>query len=216
MSTIASEEDTLNLTACLHVAKRLALEAGKMQEEVTSATMNVQSKGGIDLVTAVDQACEKHIFEALRQEFPSHKFIGEESAAEVVLGNEPTWCVDPVDGTTNFVHSFPMFCVSIGLFVNRAPVLGVIYDPSRKEMYHAITGAGAFVNNVAIQVDHASTDLSQAFVCTNFGHSRKKFFSRLLFVRYYYISPFDKSFDTYITLFSKSFAVHFWVQIFFR
>jgi fructose-1,6-bisphosphatase/inositol monophosphatase family enzyme len=165
-------EATLNLTACLQLAKKLALEAGEMQTNATQLTMNIQSKGGIDLVTAIDKGCEKHIFENLRATFPTHKFIGEESASDVVLGDEPTWCVDPVDGTTNFVHSFPMFCVSIGLCVNKAPVMGVIYDPSRKEMYHAILGAGAFVNDVQIHVDHKATTLPQAFVCTNFGHSR--------------------------------------------
>ena len=143
-----------------------------MQTSATSESMNIQSKGGIDLVTAIDQGCEKHIFEALKIAFPTHSFIGEESASEVVLGDEPTWCVDPVDGTTNFVHGFPMFCVSIGLFVNRSPVMGVIYDPSRKEMYHAIQGSGAFVNDQPIHVDDEAVTLPQAFVCTNFGHSR--------------------------------------------
>ena len=178
MSTCSRErldskpEDTLNLTECLNLAFKLAQEAGNMQSAAKRDTMDIQSKGGIDLVTDIDKACEKHIFEQLRHAFPTHKFIGEESASEVILDDAPTWCVDPVDGTTNFVHGFPMFCVSIGLFVQRRPVLGVIYDPSRNDMYHALKGAGAFVNGEPIHVDDAATTLPQAFVCTNFGHSR--------------------------------------------
>ena len=165
-------EDTLNLTECLNYAKKLALEAGAMQSAAKRDTMEITSKGGIDLVTAIDKGCEKHIFDSLRNHFPTHLFIGEESASEVVLGNEPTWCVDPVDGTTNFVHGFPMFCVSIGLFVNRRPVVGVIYDPSCKDMYCAVKGSGAFCNGTPIHVDQEAVTLPQAFVCTNFGHSR--------------------------------------------
>jgi len=162
----------VDLGKCLEVAKRLALQAGKVQAGARrEGSLSIVSKGGIDLVTNIDKQCEKIVFEGLQEAFPEHNFIGEESAPDVVLSDAPTWCVDPVDGTTNFIHNFPMFCVSIGLCVGREPVLGVIFDPSRGELYHAVKGRGAFCQNNPIHVDNASS-LNEAVVCTNFGHSR--------------------------------------------
>ena len=133
----ASDADVVvdvDLDRCLAVAKRLAVEAGLLQSASTRASLSIVSKGGIDLVTDVDKKCEEIVFRGLRAAFPDHCFIGEESAADVVLDDRPTWCVDPVDGTTNFIHKFPFFCVSIGLCIGREPVLGVIFDPTHGEV----------------------------------------------------------------------------------
>jgi inositol-phosphate phosphatase/L-galactose 1-phosphate phosphatase len=166
---------SLDLVECLHVAIALAREAGAVQAAAHAPgaeSVTIVSKGGIDLVTDVDRRCEDIIMSGLRAAFPTHHFIGEETAAGVELTDAPTWCVDPVDGTTNFIHRFPCFCVSIGLCVGREPVVGVIYDPSRDELYHAVRGGGAFVNDLPIRVDASATSLPQAVVATNFGHSR--------------------------------------------
>lgn len=162
----------VDLSACLEVAIMLARQAGALQAQSTQGKVSVVSKGGIDLVTDVDKRCEEIIFQGLKAKFPKHRFIGEESAPDVQLNHEPTWCVDPVDGTTNFIHKFPFYCVSIGLCIGQEPVMGVIFDPSRGDLYHAIKGGGAFVNGQPIHVDTNATSLDKAVVCTNFGHSR--------------------------------------------
>eukprot|EP00945_MAST-04E_sp_MAST-4E-sp1_P005529 g5529.t1 len=134
--------------------------------------LGVISKGGIDLVTAVDKKCEENIFQRLRKRFPDHCFIGEESSADSVLTDKPTWCVDPIDGTTNFVHALtPLFAISIGLLINKKPVMGVIYLPASDEMFQAGRGYGAFLNGRQIFVDN-SANLSEALIASNFGHSR--------------------------------------------
>lgn len=131
--------------------------------------------GDRDLVTATDAAAERAILGALRAAFPSHSFIGEEEAAAAggcpPIGPEPTWCVDPLDGTTNFVHSFPFVCVSVGLLVDRAPALGVVFNPILDELFVAATGRGATLNGVAISARAGATALGSALVGTEVGTS---------------------------------------------
>lgn len=98
--------------------------------------------------------CEDLIFNHLKQHFPTHKFIGEETSAttgDFELTDEPTWIVDPVDGTTNFVHGFPSVCVSIGLTIGKIPTVGVVYDPIIDELFTGIDGKGAFLNGKPIK-----------------------------------------------------------------
>ncbi|KAJ2663304.1 hypothetical protein IWW48_001406 [Coemansia sp. RSA 1200] len=106
---------------------------------------------GADCVTEVDRFIERTIFTRLRGIYPAHRFVGEETAAEGADGDyrvtdDPTWVVDPVDGTNNFVHHFPYTGVSIGLTINREPVVGVVYLPILDELYTAARGQGAFLN----------------------------------------------------------------------
>jgi len=170
-----------DLDEWLGAAKALARRAGRMQLEGHSGAddgcskFTIDEKSVVDLVTSVDKACEALIFETLKEKYAHHKFIGEESAAEVELGDDLTWCVDPVDGTSNYVHNFPAFCVSIGLFYEKKPILGVIFDPSKDEMYEAVRGRGAFCNGERLRVDSADT-LPKAVVATNFGHTRDEDF----------------------------------------
>lgn len=100
-----------------------------------------------------------------------HAFIAEETAAHGELTDAPTWLVDPLDGTTNFVHDYPFVCVSIGLAVARELVVGVVYNPIMDQMYTAVKGGGAFLNNLPIRVS-GQTELGAALVCTNIGASR--------------------------------------------
>lgn len=104
------------------------------------------------------------------------RFIGEEEAGEgkkQLLGNEPTWIIDPVDGTMNFVHSFPHSCVSIGLWVNKVPEIGIVYNPILNQKFTARRGRGAFHNGERIQVS-GQKQLCKALVTTEFGTSRGK------------------------------------------
>ena len=154
------------------IAMKGLLEAkSRSGDHNNNSTLGVSSKGGIDLVTKYDKACEKYIFESLRKSFPQYEFIGEESSSKNVLTNNPTFCVDPIDGTTNFVHALPMFAISIGLVVNKRSVLGVIYVPSSDSIYQAAENEGAYLNGLKIHVDDADS-LQSALISTNFGHSR--------------------------------------------
>jgi len=129
-------------------AGEIILRASKDRAVGKGSTVN-DKKNRIDLVTETDQAVEKMVSESLRDKFPHHKFIGEETFAvdaKADLTDAPTWICDPVDGTTNFVHGFPSVCISIGWVVNKIPTLGVIYNPFLSQLYTAVRGHGAFLN----------------------------------------------------------------------
>lgn len=131
----------------------------------------------MDLVTQTDKDCEDLIRRRISSAFPDHKFIGEEESAvngaTPELTDAPTWMVDPLDGTTNFVHGFPFVCVSIGLAVEKRPVVGVVFNPILQELYTASEGNGAFLNGSKI---HASTktDIGSALLATEIGTKRDK------------------------------------------
>ncbi|CAM9170978.1 unnamed protein product [Hapterophycus canaliculatus] len=141
----------------------------------------LQVKSGVDLVTETDKKAEKAIIERLRASHPDHKFMGEEStfeeagdggAADVdTIDASPTWVIDPLDGTTNFVHGYPFFCVSIALAVDGVPIVGVVYHPVSGDLYTACRGQGAFLNGVKIEVRDAR-GLGDALVVNNIGAAR--------------------------------------------
>eukprot|EP01104_Vermistella_antarctica_P018510 TRINITY_DN6888_c0_g1_i1.p1 TRINITY_DN6888_c0_g1~~TRINITY_DN6888_c0_g1_i1.p1 ORF type:complete len:319 (+),score=62.23 TRINITY_DN6888_c0_g1_i1:88-957(+) len=136
---------------------------------------NIEYKCSVDLVTETDKACEALVFKRLQEKYPDHLFVGEESVAagtvKETLGDGPTWLVDPVDGTTNFVHGFPFTCISIA-FVNKKQVMaGVVYGPILDEMFTAVRGGGAFVNGEAIHTSDTSS-LGQALIATGFPTDR--------------------------------------------
>lgn len=136
----------------------------------------VQEKSAVDLVTEVDVAAEKTIIGMLKEAFPEHCFLGEESggsAGEERLSDEPTWIIDPIDGTTNFVHTYPFVAVCIGLAINKQTVVGVVYNPVLEEKYTAIRGGGAFLNGKPISVSSAP-EIGQAVVSTNIGYGRSR------------------------------------------
>eukprot|EP00775_Hariotina_reticulata_P002876 gene2876-3166_t len=148
----------LDLEHCLEVAKKAALAAGAViRDGGAKSNKHIEQKSSYaDLVTETDKRCEDLIRSMLTEYFPEHKFIGEETAAVTgqpgELTDEPTWMVDPLDGTTNFVHSFPFSCVSIGLTVGKVPMVGVVFNPSLNELFYAADGLGAFLNGAQIRV----------------------------------------------------------------
>ncbi|XP_071920480.1 inositol monophosphatase 3-like isoform X3 [Coffea arabica] len=146
-------------------------------EEFLSVAVDAAKKAGeVDLVTETDKACEDLIFNHLKQHFPSHKFIGEETTAAcgvTELTDEPTWIVDPLDGTTNFVHGFPFVCVSIGLTLGKVPTVGVVYNPIIDELFTGIEGKGAFLNGKPIKVSSQS-ELVKSPLATGAGTKRDK------------------------------------------
>ena len=149
---------SLNYEEILSKIKPIILEAGKKvkeafdSREIIDNSTETKDSNPTDLVTEVDKSVEKFLFSSLKSLFPSFDLIGEEtvSASEskkVDLKDIPTWVIDPVDGTTNFVHGFPFVCICVGLCVNKKPVLGVVYSPILDEFYWGIEGKGSYMND---------------------------------------------------------------------
>jgi myo-inositol-1(or 4)-monophosphatase len=161
-------------------AAKIAQEAGALLRGYLERGVATEYKGDVDLVTEADRASEKLIVERLTAAFPGHGIFGEEGSRRRMDG-EYRWYVDPLDGTTNFAHGFPVFCVSMGL-ERRAPgqaadedgelVAGVIYDPTRDELFAAQKGMGAWLNGRRMQVSRTET-LAEALLATGFP-SRKR------------------------------------------
>lgn len=128
----------------------------------------------IDLVTETDQQVERILIEGLKAKFPSHQFIGEEETSEgkkAELTDAPTWIIDPVDGTLNFVHSFPHSCTSIALLVNKVAEIGIVYNPVIGQKFTARRGKGAFLNGKPIHVSNCKK-LEDALICSETGTAR--------------------------------------------
>lgn len=146
-----------------------------IREKSSNRNKSVEIKSSdIDLVTETDQQVEKLLIDGLSKQFPDHKFIGEESVsggAKCNLTDAPTWIIDPIDGTMNFVHNFPHSCVSIALFVNQIPEIGIVYNPSLSQLFTARKGKGAFLNGKPITVS-GKTELSESLIMLEFGTSR--------------------------------------------
>jgi myo-inositol-1(or 4)-monophosphatase len=133
----------------------------------------IEYKGDADLVTQGDRASEKLIVERIRKQWPDHDLLGEEGS-RTETGSDFRWYVDPLDGTTNFAHGFPVFCVSLALEHRGDRIAGVIYDPTRQEMFSAARGSGAQLNGKPIHVSRTPR-LVESLVATGFpSHKRHK------------------------------------------
>jgi len=151
----------------------IAREAGALLMEFFRRRVKIEYKGDADLVTEADRTSEKLILERIRKQWPSHDVIGEEGA-RVETGGAYRWYVDPLDGTTNFAHGFPVFCVSLGLAFQGKRKAAVVYDPTRDELFAAERGKGAVLNAVKIEVSK-TPKLQQSLVATGFpSHKRHK------------------------------------------
>ncbi|OGF28022.1 hypothetical protein A2331_02845 [Candidatus Falkowbacteria bacterium RIFOXYB2_FULL_34_18] len=133
---------------------------------------DVISKAKHDIVTPADLASEKIILRAIKKNFPNHNILSEEGGQQKKKNSEYLWVVDPLDGTTNFAMGNPLFSISIGLFKNNEPILGVIYVPILNNLYTAKKGIGAFLNNKKIQVSKEGK-ISNAFLTFCHGSQRK-------------------------------------------
>jgi myo-inositol-1(or 4)-monophosphatase len=156
----------------LNFAVQTAHEAGRVLTEKFGRSLQISHKGEIDLVTEADLAAEKLIVERIRSYYPRHSILAEEAGeVERVSGpdNSFKWIVDPLDGTTNFAHGYPFYCVSIALEHEGRVVVGVVYDPVRDETFAAELGEGATLNGRRIRVSDVS-DLNRALVCTGFPY----------------------------------------------
>eukprot|EP00977_Amphora_coffeiformis_P019978 scaffold7729_cov172-Amphora_coffeaeformis.AAC.7 len=161
MTTLpTNKEDDINLDEILQVAQEAALLAGQEIRTALSsrgvdrhrAVATTMKSDTTDLVTETDQHCEDLVTQLLQRRYPMHCIIGEESSGSdchYELTGAPTWTIDPIDGTTNFVHGLSLTAVLIAFLVDRQPVVGVIYDPMADEMFYAVQGQGAFLQRQA-------------------------------------------------------------------
>lgn len=154
----------------LALAVRLAREAGALQRARYETELRIDSKSRpIDLVTEVDRACEALVVETLRRERPGDDVLAEEGGAHADAGAAWRWIVDPLDGTVNFAHGYPCFCVSIGVERDGARHVGVVYDPLRDELFEAVRGGGARRNGRPIRVSRTDT-VQRALLATGFAY----------------------------------------------
>jgi myo-inositol-1(or 4)-monophosphatase len=151
----------------------IAREAGTLLMDYFRQRVKIEYKGDADLVTEADRNSEKLILSRIRAQWPTHEVIGEEGA-RIETGGDYRWYVDPLDGTTNFAHGFPVFCVSLGLTFQGKRKAAVVYDPTRDELFAAERGKGAVLNGQAIAVSKIAK-LAQSLVGTGFpSHKRHK------------------------------------------
>src|SRR5215469_18563226 len=152
--------------------QELAREAGALLMSFFGK-VSIEYKGDVDLVTQADRASEKMIVERIRKQWPEHDLIGEEGSRRET-GSDYRWYIDPLDGTTNFAHGFPVFCVSMALEHKGERIAGVIFDPTRDEMFAAEKGGGAQLNGRPAHVS-ATPRLKESLVATGFpSHKRHK------------------------------------------
>lgn len=168
---------TLNLDECYDHVMGLVEQAGKIIADRNSGEKTVVEKSSnIDLLTETDQQVERLLMDGISGKYADHKFIGEEetsSGKKAELTDAPTWIIDPVDGTMNFVHSFPHSCISIALLVEKVAEIAIIFNPVLNQKFTARRGKGAFMNGKAIRVS-GETRLEHALATTEFGTSREE------------------------------------------
>ena len=146
----------------------IAREAGDFLKERLNDKHTVNYKGAIDIVTEVDQMSEDMLISRINKKFPHHDILAEESKG-TEKGSKFRWIIDPLDGTTNYAHGYPVFCVSIALEKENEIIVGVIYNPMIEEMFVAEKGKGAFLNNKKISVSN-TVDLSISLLATGFPY----------------------------------------------
>ena len=159
----------------LNFAIETARDAGHILLEKFGRKINISKKGDINLVTEADLASEALIIERIKSYHPKHSILAEEAGNAVVVGGESTWkwIVDPLDGTTNFAHGYPCFCVTVALEHQGEIVLGVTFDPTRSEMFSAERGRGASLNGKPARVSDTEA-LSESLIVTGFPYDFKR------------------------------------------
>jgi myo-inositol-1(or 4)-monophosphatase len=163
---------TTDRDALLAFATDVATDAGTMLLHFLNTRRHVATKTStIDLVTEVDERTQAYIVERIQRTFPTHGIIAEEDDMHMQGSDEFMWVIDPLDGTTNYWHHYPLFCVSIGLSYGDALCVGVVYAPVLRELFVASCGGGAWCNTTRLHVSTTS-QLDHALVATGFPYDR--------------------------------------------
>jgi len=152
----------------LEVAIAAAKEAGRIQKRYFNRILDVEYKSDINPVTEVDRICERTILQRLHGAFPDHDILTEETPFEE-KGSSWRWIVDPLDGTSNYIHGYPCFCVSIALQIEGEIELGVVYDPNLRELFHAVKGLGTYLDGRRIFVSRSAI-LDRSLLGTGFPY----------------------------------------------
>ncbi|KAF7977991.1 hypothetical protein HWV62_1833 [Athelia sp. TMB] len=177
-------KDILSFTVTLaRKAGALILEGSEAIQSAPAQDIN-EKKNSVDLVTEYDVKVEELVKKEIGEKYPEFKFVGEESyaaGARPELTDAPTFCVDPIDGTTNFVHGFPMVCISLGLIYKQRPILGVIYNPFLDHLYTGIKSQGSYLTRnskepvkLPLAAPKPLASLSQALLAVEWGSDRSK------------------------------------------
>lgn len=149
-------------------AVSLAHQAGALLMEKFNQSVEIRFKGDINLVTEADKMSENLIISAIRHKFPDHGILSEESPA-ILSKSSIRWIIDPLDGTTNYAHGYPIFCISIALEKDGIMILGVVYDPTRQDTFVAARGGGAYLNGKSLRVSQTS-ELTHSLLATGFPY----------------------------------------------
>lgn len=169
-----SQQTPEHLEIFLDIATEAAMTAGAILQDYWGKLEDVEEKGRPgDLVTAADKAAEAAILKLLRRHLPEHGILAEESGQLGDSNSEYLWAIDPLDGTTNYAHQYPIAAVSIGLLISGTPQVGVIYNPFRDELFRAARGLGATRNRRPIQVSQTSA-LENSLLVTGFAYDRRE------------------------------------------
>ena len=166
--------------AFLATAVEIVLRAGEIQLSRRESGFHVEKKGAIDLVTEVDLECERVCRAVIAERYPSHDILAEEmSRPGDRSSSRHRWVFDPLDGTTNYAHGLPIFCASLALEIDGRAEVGTVYDPTRRELFTAERGVGAFLNGVPLRVSSTATLLDSLLV-TGFPYDVHKHTADLL------------------------------------
>jgi len=151
------------------VGEAAVREAGRYLKEHLGRGVQASYKGAVDLVTPYDLGAQEILVGRLSEAFPGHGFLAEEDGLEKKGASECRWVIDPLDGTTNYAHAFPVFCVSAAFECAGRLVLGFVYDPVREEMFRAEAGRGAFLNGSPVRVSEVA-ELDRSLLATGFPY----------------------------------------------
>jgi myo-inositol-1(or 4)-monophosphatase len=143
--------------------------AGRILDECARTGFQIVHKDTVNLVTDADHRAESAIVDLLHKRFPAHQILAEEHGVHQASSSPYRWIIDPLDGTTNFAHGFPAYCVSVGLEYQGQPILGVVFDPTRRDLFVAERGCGAFLNGERLRTSTTAT-LDQALLVTGFAY----------------------------------------------
>jgi myo-inositol-1(or 4)-monophosphatase len=166
--------DAQQLKSYLDFATQIAWKSGKILDKFWGTLSDIQEKNfAWDLVTEADKESEELIIQHIRKQFPDHDILSEEAGLHQTDGSEFTWIVDPLDGTTNYTHQYPMVSISIALTHRSKPIVGIVYNPILEEMFAASSGQGCFFNGKQVQVSKVST-LAYSLLATGFAYDRKE------------------------------------------
>lgn len=167
----------MNWDHVYQTAKEWTLEAGEILRKATTETFKVEYKtSAADLVTEKDKQIEKFFIDKIKETYPTHFLLGEEGLASDQIfdyKNEIVWVVDPIDGTTNFVQQQRNFAISVGIYENGNPKIGLVYDPIADELFHAQIGQGAYLNDQLLpkqqerRLEEAMVSINQLWVISN-------------------------------------------------